>query len=69
MNGNIVVEEVLASCYAVVDHGISQIAMKPIQWYPGVMDIIFGVENGVSAYIDVAKNIDTWFLPEGSIIN
>ena len=69
MNGNIVVDDVLASCYAIVEHGIAQIVMKPIQWYPDVIEIVFGDENGVSAYINVAKTIGTWLLPQGSKIN
>ena len=69
MNGKIVVDGVLASCYAIVDHDIAQIVMKPIQWYPGVIELIFGNENGVSAYINVAKTIGRWLLQEGSKIN
>ena len=49
MEGNIVVDGVLASCYAIVDHDIAQIVMKPIQWYPDVVELDFGDENGVSA--------------------
>ena len=69
MEGNIVVDGVLASCYAVVDHGIAKIVMKPIQWYPDVVKLVFGDENGASAYISVVKTIGRWLLPPGSIIN
>ena len=69
MEGNIVVDGVLASCYAIVDHDIAQIVMKPIQWYPDVTELVFGDENGVSAYINVLKIIDRWLLPQGSEIN
>ena len=65
MEGNIVADGVLASCYAIVDHDIAQIVMKPIQWYPDVAELVFGDENGVSAYINVVKNIGTWLLPPG----
>ena len=63
------VDGVLASCYAIVDHDMAQIAMKPIQWYPDVVKFVFGDENGVSAYITVAKTIGRWLLPHGSKIN
>ena len=33
MEGNIIVDGVLTSCYGIVDHDIVQIVMKPIQWY------------------------------------
>ena len=69
MEGNIVVDGVLASCYAIVDHDIAQIVMKPIQWYPDVTELVFGDENGVSAYINVLKIIGRWLLPQGSEIN
>ena len=51
MEGNIVVDGVLASCYAIVDHYIAQTVMKPIQWYPDVIELVFGNDHGVSAYI------------------
>ena len=43
--------------------------MKPIQWYPDVTELVFGDENGVSAYINVLKIIGRWLLPQGSEIN
>ena len=69
MEGNIVVDGVLASCYAIVDHDVAQIVMKPIQWYPDGTELVFGDENGVSAYINVLKIIGRWLLPQGSEIN
>ena len=69
MEGKIVVDGVLASCYAFVDHDIAQIVTKPIQWYPDVTELVFGDENGVSAYINVLKIIGRWLLPQGSEIN
>ena len=69
MEGNIVVDGVLASCYAVVDHGIVQMVMKPIQWYCDVVKLVFGDENGASAYISVVRTIGRWLLPPGTKIN
>ena len=66
MEGNIVVDGILASCYAVVDHDIAQIAMKPIPWYPDVMELVFGDENGVFAYVSLAQSLGRWVLPYGS---
>ena len=66
MEGNIVVDGVLASCYAIVDHNIAQIVMKPIQWYPHIIELVFGDENGVSAYINVARNLGIWMWPQGN---
>ena len=66
MEGNIVVDGVLASCHAVVDHDIAQIGTKPIQWFPDVIELVFGDENEVSAYIDVAMSLGRWVLPQGN---
>ena len=60
------VDGVLASCYATVDHDIAQILMKPIQWYPDVIELVFGDDNGVSAYVNVANTTCRWFLLQGS---
>ena len=42
MEGNIVVDGVLASCYADYDHNLSHIAMAPMRWLPKIMEWIFG---------------------------
>ena len=60
------VDGVLASCYAIVDHNIAQIVMKPIQWYPHVIELVFGDESEVSAYINVARSLGKWVLPQGN---
>ena len=69
MKGNIVVDGVLASCHASVDHDLAQIGTKPILWFPDALELVFGNENGVSAYINVVEIIGSWFLPQGSKIN
>ena len=69
MEGNIVLDGVLVSCYGIVEHDLLQIVMKPIQWYADVLELVFGDENGVSVYINVAKTVGIWLLPQGSKIN
>ena len=64
MEGNIVVDGVLASCYANVDHDIAQIVMKPIQWYPDIIELVFGDENGVCAYVNIAQDFGIWLVPQ-----
>ena len=55
--GNIVVDGVLASCYASFDHDVANIAMTPMQWYPEILELIFGVKNGSPGYVDLAKKL------------
>ena len=63
MEGNIIVDGVLTSCYGIVDHDIVQIVMKPIQWYPGVIELVFGDENGIPVFLSIAQNFGRWVLP------
>ena len=49
------VDGVLASCYASFDQDLSHFAMKPVQWFPGMMEWIFGWNNGIQVYTSIAK--------------
>ena len=69
MEGNIVIDGVLASCHASVDHDLAQIGTKPIQWYPDVIELVFGYENEVPAYINVAETMGRWLMPHDSNVN
>ena len=64
--GNIVVDGVLASCYASFDHDLAHIVMETIQWFPEVIEMIFGEDNGSSDYADIAKYLGRMVLPHGS---
>ena len=55
--GTIVVDGVLASCHASINHDLAHIGMAPIRWFPKLMDLIFGEENGSTAYVYVATGI------------
>ena len=60
MEGNLVVDGIVASCYALCDHDLANFAMKPIQWYPGIMKWIFGVDNGSPIFVATAKEVGKW---------
>ena len=53
MEGKIVVDEVLASCYVDFDHDGTHIVLTPFRWFPRMLEWIFGDDNGfqVSAKI------------------
>ena len=44
MNGNIMVDGVLASCYSSLDHDLHHVVMTPLQWFPEVTKWTFGGE-------------------------
>ena len=65
-DGNIVVDGVLASCYASFDHDLAHLMMTPIQWYPEIIEWIFGQNNDDTGYVKSAKVYARWILPRGS---
>ena len=66
MEGNLVVERILASCYASCHHDLVHIVGAPIQWFPEVIKWIFGDDNGSMAYVDVGLQLGNWLLPYGT---
>ena len=57
MEGNIVVDGVVASCYASSDHDVAHIAMTPIRWFPKIVNWIFGGNNESQGYVNFMKNL------------
>ena len=57
MEGNIVVDGLLTSCYASFDHDLAHFVMTPVQWFPEMIQWIFGEDNGSSGYAIIAKQI------------
>ena len=62
MEGNLVVDGIVASCYAKFDHDLAHYAMKPIQWYPEIMKWIFSVDDGSLFYVTTTKKVGKWLL-------
>ena len=63
-DGNIVVEGVLASCYASCHHDLAHFAMTPMQWYPEIISWIFGVNKGYPGYVSIAEEVGRWVLAQ-----
>ena len=56
--GNIIVDEVLASCYASsVDHHLAHFAMAPIRWFPDIIQMIFGEDKEISAFMRINEEV------------
>ena len=66
MEGNIVVDDVLASCYASFDHDIAHFAMAPIRWFPDFLELFSAEENVFPMYVAIAKEIGKWWLPQNN---
>ena len=65
MEGNIMVDGVLASCYADHDHDMSDLAVAPISWMPGLIEAVFNVHTDSPGYVGLVDDasalwFDTW---------
>ena len=65
MEGNIIVDGVLASCYASTQHDLAHIGMAPMRWFPQIMELIFGENNGNHVYVKIAKEFGHWGTSSG----
>ena len=63
MEGNLVADGVLASCYAFSDHDLAHIGMMPMRWFPDIAKWIFGNDDGSQGYVNVAEVLGNWMLP------
>ena len=65
MDGNIVVNGILASCYAsITSHDLAQLVMKPLQRFPILLERIFGIDNGSPNIVRIIENLGNMFLPD-----
>ena len=65
MEGNIVVDGVLASCYPSSDHGMAHLGMAPSRWIPEIVEWILGNDNRLSTYVKIAEYLGKWVIPYG----
>ena len=65
MEGNILVDGVLASCYPSTDHDMAHFGMTPVRWFPKIIDWIFGEDTGFQVFVDTAEEIGRLILPYG----
>ena len=63
MEGKIIVDGVLASCHASIDHDLGHIGRFPIRWFPKIMDWLFGEIKGFALYVAIVEEFGRWVLP------
>ena len=63
MEGNLVVDGVLASCYPSANHDLAHIGILPIKYFPRMMDWIFGEDSGFSVYSKIANDLGEIVVP------
>ena len=67
VEGNIIVDGILASCYTISDHDLAHLAMTPIRWFPKITDWNFGENNGTPGYVGIAESLGRWVMPNGQL--
>ena len=67
MEGKIIVDEVLASCYADFHHDLAHLTMVPMQRFSVVMNWIFGEDAGFSVFVSTARGLGILLLPDAHI--
>ena len=68
MEGNIIIDGVLSSCYASTSHDLAHITMTPLRWFSWIMDWVFGVDNGSSVYVKVVEDFGRMVVPHGGYL-
>ena len=61
--GNIVIDGMLASCYAFSDHDLAHITMTPMLWFPEMIEWIFGMEKVSQGYVSILADLGQLLLP------
>ena len=63
MEGNIIVDGVLASCYPSADHNLAHFGMSPIRLFPTIVEWIFGKDVESPGFLNVVNELGGWMLP------
>ena len=66
MEGTIFVDGVLASCYPSAHHDMAHFGMAPIRLFLEMIKLIFGEDNGVQVYVNIANELGKCLFPYGS---
>ena len=65
MEGNIVVDGVLASSYSSIDHDLAHLGMAPLQWILEIVVWVFGNDRNIPGFVMLAKDFSRWVLLYG----
>ena len=64
MEGNLIVDGILASCYAFFDHDVAHFGMTPLRWFPGVTECFFGEDEGIPSYVNILAHMGQLVVPK-----
>ena len=64
MEGKVIVDGILASCYADFDHDLAHVIMTPMQILSKSMEWIFGEDAGFPVFVNTARELGMLLLPD-----
>lgn len=64
VDGNIIIDGILTSCYASYGHDFAHLGMAPLRWIPEMTGWIFGEDNEEPTYVKIAKELYGWVMLE-----
>ena len=69
MEGNIILDCVLVSCYGSTNHDLANFVMKPKLWFPDIIDWIFGIDDAAPIYVTTLKELKKWLFSNDIELN
>ena len=63
LGGTIIVDGVLASCYATVQYDVGHIVMTPLRWFPRMTEWILG---DTTTFVNMAEDLGRLVLTKSS---
>ena len=63
IEGKIIVDGVLTSCYAGFHHDLAHLTMTPMHRLSRVMKWLFGNDTGLNVFVNTAKELGILLLP------
>ena len=67
MEGRIIVDGVLVSCYALFDHDLAHFAMTPFHWFAETIEWVFNEVNGMPSFVEIVMKFGRVLLPYGQL--
>ena len=65
MEGNILIDGILASCYAYSNQDIAHIGTTPLRWFPEIAQLLFGKEDELHGFTTFVDHIAKLMFPSG----
>ena len=63
MEGNIIFDGVLASCYPSADHYLVHLVLSPMRLFPKIVEVIFGKDIKFPVFQNVVHELVGWVMP------